>query len=239
MVMNLALGRSLLVVFVALFACGPSVRGDDDGTATRGDASGSTGEEASTTSSPPASTGPEVMTGTVTTSGDVTTFADDSTSGATTGSSREPVGCYDGEFPDPGDDQCCPELSQPCPVVPYECPDELDCQPTPFAAPVLDSMAAQCMLAALAEGGAARLDQSVEYGLGGTHRQWLVDASGDVTLVRTDYQDFSFVFSFMECQLVEAGLAECATEADPQVLSDCLTAALEGCEATTEPVCPG
>lgn len=231
--MSLHLRCILLAACLSPFACGPSAGGDDDGATTPGE--GSSVGEASTTS--PVSTGMDATTADVSTSGSSTTVATDESSSGTTGPTEEPVGCY--ESSDPEDSECCPELAQPCPVVMHDCLDRFDCSEAPFAGPVQDPMAAQCMLAALAQGSSARLDQRVEYDFGGTEHQWLVSASGEVTLVRADLQDFSFQVWFMRCQLADAATLEsCATEEDPQVLSDCLTAALEACEETTEPLCP-
>jgi hypothetical protein len=233
--MSLRLRCTILLACLSIVACGPSVGEDDDGPTTRGETS--TGE-ASTTSPLSASTGAEAMTETVeaSTSGSSTAAADESSSG-TTGPTEEPVGCY--ENGDPGDDQCCPELEQPCAVVEHECVDG-DCPDAPFAGPVLEPMAAQCMLAALAESSPIRLDQTVIYGLGGFDRQWLVSASGEVTLVQTLTQDFNFEVTFEHCQLGDTVmLGACASEDDPQVLSDCLAGALEECAETMEPVCPG
>jgi hypothetical protein len=232
--MSLRLRCTILLACLSIVACGPAV-GEDDGPTTSGETS--TGA-ASTTSPLSASTGAESMTETAeaSTGGSSTAAADESSSG-TTGPTEEPVGCY--ESNDPGDDQCCPELEQPCAVVEHECVDR-QCSDAPFAGPVLDPMAAQCLLAALVESSPARLDQTVYYGFGGFHRQLLVSASGEVTLIETYTQDFNFEVSFSRCQLVDTAMLEvCAAEDDPQVLSDCLGTALVDCVMEAEPVCPG
>lgn len=210
--------------------CGPSVGEDDDGETTRGDASSSTTNAGSTTSQPTASTAAD------TTTGSDTTTEPEASSSESTGSGLEPVACFADVNME--ETECCPQLPKPCPGVRHECP-EIACEGDPFATPVTEPMPAQCMLAALAEGGTAVFDRVEPYGLGARHEQWLVAASGDVTRLNWAIQDLGVGYGFETCRLVEAEvLAACAMELELQVLSDCLAGALEGCEEVMDPVCP-
>lgn len=221
--MRLASLRWLPLACVML-ACGPSVGGET----THGDASGST-SAASTTSPLPASTGADE------TSRGGSTTETHASSSESTGPSGVPVECFvDGNIKA---SECCPQLPKPCPTVQHEC---RACQ-DPLNTPVTDPMTAQCMLAALAEGNApAVYDRVVYWGLGSTHEQWIVAASGDVTLLSWESQDLAFDYGFETCRLIDAEvLTTCSMQSDPQVLAGCLEGALEGCEEATDPVCPG
>jgi len=231
MTMYVGSHRSILVVILAC-GCGPSTSADDDGPVTEGDVSGSVGEGPSTTS-----TGVEATSGSeATTSTDATTGIDASSSG-TTGSSDGAVECFvDGS---PENDECCPELPQPCPMFNHDCFFDFDCSAGAFDGPVLDPMAAQCMLAGLAEGGVAVYERQASLGVDiNVHEQWLVGDAG-VTRVSWGVGGFSFGYGFATCQLADASLlGECAVQDDPQALSDCLGMALVGCEEVEEAFCP-
>lgn len=216
------------------WGCGPSTIDDDSGPGSTGGTTEASTAGPSTSLDDGTTAPPGEATGTT----DTTGVVDGSTSlDETTGTTGEPLGCF--ETNDPGDDECCPERPRPCPVVQHTCVDEAACADAPFADPVVEPMDAQCMLAALAEGSPAVLEQDVDYGFGGSSQQWLVGSAGDVILVRTDFQDFSFDLTLMACQLADAGvLSACASENDPAVLSDCLGTAVEGCEPIREAACP-
>jgi hypothetical protein len=233
-----AVRRSILATSLAC-ACGPSVGpgGGDSMTSDDTTESSSTTGSASNSSPLPGSSGPDDTSGPDGTTDGTTGGSVDGSSGGSTGPGGEPVGCY--ETNDPGDAECCPELPQPCPVVSHVCRDDGACSEAPYAGPVVDPMAAQCMLDALADGGAAVFRQRATYGLGEATQQWLVAPSGVVILVRSVVQDFGFSVETVACQLVDAGsLSACAEETDPATLADCLATAVEGCEEAGAPVCP-